>query len=329
MWRKALSLVVIVLSVLTLWQFVAIPYRCNIVKGEAKRSFARGKATGDAFQVRVAALRNLPSLSECLRKQPRDPDLAGILGEHLIAVGRAHAARDVYCGALAYTRTPLLYLACANASLAVGDERSALQNLIVVGEFAGPDALSSVPDAEVRWKATRRAGVLFEKNAIARGELVFRNLAANGRFHPADGKSMYPYESSADSWNLYPSAPLVWTKLLPASGRHGRPALAVETSSANAGVRQILLPTAQRPRIIATAWVFVERGTVCFGASDAQSLLTTVCSTKIRVWEKLESVNVSCPAVAISLLAGSEDGARFLVDEVTARHTLAAPLCER
>ena len=90
-------------------------------------------------------------------------------------------------------------------------------------------------------------------------------------------------------------------------------------------MRQIVNGAPKRANI--SAWVFVRRGQVYLGSGGARTPVGAVSNT-IGRWQRLETLNDTCPARFIVINAATEGGADFYVDEVTSVETIAAPPCE-
>jgi hypothetical protein len=333
MWRKASAIAVAVTTLVALYEIAWIPLHCNRIKGHVDRATAVQMELSSRFQSRAVAIDNITRLEDCMSRRPRDVSLLALAAANFHLVGNYRSAKEHYCGALRYDRRPELYLACGEMQLLDGERRAALDNFVRAGEFAGLRTLSSVSDGELRLEAHRIVGTRREQNLAARGELDDRNLVANGTF-----VTMSADRDVNETTHVASQGPAEFWMLV--NGEHGglelffepserRPAgqsLKVKTSGARSGIMQTLPKANRRPRIIASAWVYVHRGTVCLGSGNGQAPLTNVCSQSTGRWEKLEAMNESCPASMVTIISGDDrGGAEFLVDEVLARVTYQAP----
>jgi hypothetical protein len=331
MWRKALAVAIVALAGVALYQIVWIPMHCNRVKGEVHRATSLIEERVERFEVRPLALENSEKLSQCLRRRPRDIDLLVLAGANLHFSGRHDAARELYCGSLRYDRRPELYMGCGEMQALAGERESALENFVRAGEFSGLQMLSGISDGQLRREAHKIVGMRLEQTLVARGEMDTRNLVRNGTFNSGGeiGDSLTSRynvaESPAEFWALVNRGSNPVTASIQRSPRRLGRALHISASKPGSGIMQALPRENRRARVIASAWVLVSRGTVCLGSGNGSIPLTNVCSQSTGRWEKLEAMNETCPAMMVTIVAGDEGGADFIVDEVHASVTYAAP----
>lgn len=336
MWlRRILVLAIVATGAFLLYGTVWRPHHCNVTKGHARRALDTATEQLDPYIARVTGLENLELLEECFRRDPHDPELIILMGESLEAAGRIAAAREIYCAGIEMNRSDTrLYLACGNTQLLSGQKEEAMRYFLHVGEFSGPAVLRSIADAEVRREAIRIIGKRHEQKLAAFGAQKATELASNGGFiHAAVEGPRVSTEmagsrtSAAESWMMRNVEGGSITTLLTRSRRTSGNALYVSTTAAGAGISQPL--TRRTARVRVSASLLVRRGTACLGSNNGHDFLTTVCTKRTGVWERLETINESCPARQIAILARSSEGADFFVDEVTASETFSAPPCER
>jgi hypothetical protein len=333
MWRKASAIAVAVATLAALYEMAWIPLHCNRIKGHVDRATAVQMELSSRFQSRAVAIDNITRLEDCIARRPRDVSLLAVAAANFHLIGNYRSAKENYCGALRYDRRPELYLACGEMQLLDGERRAALDNFVRAGEFAGLRTLSSISDGELRLEAHRIVGTRLEQNLAARGELDERNLVANGTFSTvrhergSQETTQSVAEAPVEFWMLvhYDHANLE-ASIQPSMRRPAGQSLRVRAAGAGSGILQTLAPGNRRPRVIASAWVYVYRGTVCLGSGNGKMPLTNVCSQSTGRWEKLEAMNEACPALMVTIVSGKEsDGADFVVDEVRARMTHRAP----
>lgn len=335
MLRKVLAVLVIVAGGAAIHRFVWLPHQCNVVKGRTQRALDRVWPWRHTYRAQLVAKQNAVQLLNCLERHPHDVALGMATAMNLEVAQRPHLARAVYCDALRFDRRPELYIACGRMQAATGEREAALANFIRAGEFAGVNKLRAIEDIELQWAAIRTVGERVERRLATQGKLDTRNLVLNAAFGEPGARGAHveirtpgQVPSAARQWVLVNRGRSVATShLVESTRRPGAKAIRVNVGAAGSGLRQIVPRANRRPRVRAAAWVRVERGTVCMGASNGRELLTNTCSTKTGVWEKLEAVNDSCPATTFSILATSAGGAEFFVDEAMARLTYAAPPC--
>jgi hypothetical protein len=312
MWRKAAAAIVVLAGAAALYEVVWIPYRSNVVLGQADRALNRVWSNPESYRARIVAQQNVELLTPWIEQQPRNVHLLMAAATNLEVTGRFEAARKLYCDALLHDRRPELYMACGRMQLTTGDRAEALKSFVAAGDFAGLGVLREIPDGAVRLEALRIVAAKQERNLAAQGQLDTTDLAV-GR---------------PKAWTAAATGPKPDTlEIIPSRRRKGRWAIHVDAEEGG-GIQQVLPRDRRRPRLRASAWVYVNRGTVCLGASNGRPPLTNVCSSKVRTWEKLEAVNDTCPATTLAVLAGSSDGADFIVDDIVARVAVGLP-CER
>lgn len=315
--RRLAALVVLLLAGFTLHRMVWVPQRCNVVKKEVGRVIAREwerRHTAVAFD---AGARNEPVLAEAVEHCPHDVALLMLAGSNQVLMNRYEIALRFYERALQYDRRPELHVAAGIAQLNLGRREEALRNFVDAANFTGSSALVEVPDAEVRFEAYRRYGERREKALALRGELETHNLIENGDF-----------SQGAKAWSAVDEGGgTVSTSLVPSQRRQGGNALHVVTTAERSGVRQRWDRNNRRPRVRTAAMIFVNRGRVCIGSGNGPPM-QNACTVGTGRWERLEGVSESCPAVMTLITAASPDGADFVVDEISARLTIALP-CDR
>ncbi|HET7435897.1 MAG TPA: tetratricopeptide repeat protein [Thermoanaerobaculia bacterium] len=313
MWRKALAALVVLVACIALYRFVWTPFHCNYVRGRVTRLTADAWKDAGSFRSREMAMSNAVAISDCLARCKTDYALQMLAGSNFELIGRNEAAVAMYEEALRNNPRPEIYLALGIMQTKMGQRDAALKNFIRAGEFSGTSILLDIPDGALRWEAYRVVGARLDVAAAAMHQ-PRRNNIANARF-----------ESGADRWQPINGA----TATIESSQRRpsGR-TLHVVANRADGGVQQIWPSANATPRVMTSAWVFVRRGRVYLGSGNGHVPLANATSTTTGKWERLEGVNETCPASMTILAAATADGADFLIDEVSATKTFAAPPCE-
>jgi hypothetical protein len=337
MLRKLLAVLLFIPAGFVFHRLVWLPHECNVTKGHARRALERARQHPEPHRARIAGLKNIEALEHCLERQPFDSELVMLAGAGLEAAERFAPARELYCKAVRHNRSSAeMYLACGRMQLATGMRDEALQTFIRVGEYAGPEALRDIADAELRWKAMSIANERAQQTLLAIGKLKPVDLVVNGGFAAVgpDGRktstTLNRARAAADFWTiLNPGGKSLSTEIVPSLRRPRGKALEVSVHATDSGIRQVFLRKNRLPRTVVTAWVLARRGTVCLGAGEGRSLRTSVCTARTGAWEKLVAVNESCPAREIVIISASPNGADFIVDQVSAEVAYAAPPCER
>jgi hypothetical protein len=335
MWSKALVAVILAAVLPLFHQVVWIPWHCNQIKGDVQRATAELEEQSNRVDTNERANRNSETLASCLRWRPRDVELLLLAGANLYLAGRFEAAGSLYCTSLEYDRRPELYLGCGNLQLLSGDRAVALETYVRAGEFAGLGFLSRIPDGRMRYEAYRIVGSRIERNLAARGELHTPDLVQNGGFSgsewlgaaeaTSDGEAPAP----ADHWSIVNrERGTTSVAVIQSARRPGGRSLQISSTTAESGIVQWFVAVNRRPRVFASAWVYVTRGTICLGSGNGGRPLINVCSEATGRWEKLEAMSETCPATMVTLISGTAEGADFIVDEVRARTSYTAP-CDR
>jgi hypothetical protein len=322
---------VIVAACSATYYWVYLPYRCNLLKRQVMGETSAIEQAPLRHDTIARATRNVSELSNCLRHCPNDVELLMLTGANLFLAGRHAAAGNTYCGALRFDRRPELYMGCGELQLLVGDRQRALEHFVRAAEFAGLELLSSISDGELRMAAHRIVGERMEYNLRARGELDERNLVPNGLFAAAQAGGAVrsnekgEFHTPAESWRIETGdRGAVEATVIRSPRRAAGHALRVRATP-KAGVTNMVPVSSHRARVVASAWVLVNKGTVCLGSGNGREPLTNVCSRSTGTWEKLESMNETCPFLMVTLLSAADEGSDFIVDEVRARTTLVAP----
>lgn len=334
LWRRALAVAIAAATAFALYDRVVIPYRCNNAEGLVRRSTDRLMAERDLFAVRPAAERNIATLSDCIDHCPTDVNVKMLTASNLTLLGHSTAAATLLTDALRYDRRPELHLALGIAQTANGERDAALENFVQAGDFAGFDVLADIPDGDLRMRAYERVGERYERALMKTNEQQFRNLVTNGTFtrggSPVTSTRRGLGPSAAAGWQLLNSAATPISSAIEAApaGRRGN-AMHIVTTTANSGLRQLVLPMNKVPRAVTTAWVYVVRGSVYLGTGSGTRPFDNVHSRTTGQWERLEAMNDSCPARVVMIYAASPGGAEFYVADVTSRQTFTAIPCNR
>lgn len=332
--RKAAALLIAAAAAFAFYRLVIVPWRCNDIEGIVKRATPERVERTDDPALRARAERNLAMIDECRRRCPADVNLAMLTAANLLILGRTAAAVPLYEEALRYDERPEIYLALAETQAMLGRRDEAIRNAIRGAEVVGVEELNGISDVIVRWRAYEVVGARQEKYLLETGLAKRPNVLANADFAEAGPRGA---EVTQSGYGVVPSAARHWellnprgtstTRIVPSPRRPGGKALHVSVAGVSGGLRQVWPNQLSLPRARTTAWVFVTRGRVALGSGSSAPMHDAVSTTTGR-WEKLEALNQSCPAAMTMLQAVTEDGAEFVVDEVSAQYTLAAPPCE-
>lgn len=317
MWRKAAAAAIAAVAAWLLYDLVAMRHHCNVIEGEVSRSVETiPYDPARIFAYRGRAARNVERIAACAERHPSDVNLRMLAASNLTILGRHDAAAAMLRRALEFDRRPELYLALALAEIELGQREQAIQHAALAAEFSGLSRLQEISDGMVRVEAQKIAGTRLEGHLIARGDFDTTNRLLNGDF--AGGRAHWRVTAAQHS--------PVTVMVVPSTRRAGANALRVIASGGDSGVFQ-LWTKPPVPRARTTAWVYVVRGQVYVGTGSGQPPMRNVLSAGTGRWEKLEAVSESCPADRTVVFSASPEGAEFILDEITARETLAAPPC--
>lgn len=332
MWRKALALAIAVAAVLALHRLVVVPWRCSIVEGAVSKSTPEERSD-DPF-VRQRAQANVARIDACARRCSTNVNLAVLAGQNLMVLGRREAAIPLFQQALRYSQRPEIYMSLAIAQVESGDREAALQNSILAADFAGNAVLLDMPDGAIRFQAHEIAGARHER-MMARAGKAHAKAILDGYFAAAvpagtpmgfAGPGEAP--SAAEEWTILNAAGETTTRVELSTRRQHVHAMHVAATKPGGGIK-FKWPAAQYTnRVEAAVWVFVKRGRISIGSGNGKPPMANAFSKSTGKWERLEAVNVSCPAKMIVVQAASEEGAEFIVDHVRVRPTAGAPPCE-
>jgi tetratricopeptide (TPR) repeat protein len=333
-WRRLAALLIAAAAAYTLFDRVVLPYRCNNLEGRVARSLHQLWPQRGAFEVRQPAEGNVALLAECIDICKTDVNVKMLTASNLTLLGRSEAAAALLTEALRYDRRPELHFALAEAQVDLGRRDEALANFVAAGNFAGFKLLDEIPDGELRTKAYQLVGARFERALVTTHSPELRNLVINGTFaalgasRRTAGSTRGRVPSAARSWQLFNTNNGTVSSVLgrAPAGRSGK-ALHITTTTPNSGLRQTVGRSNSVPRAIVTAWVYVVRGSVYLAAGNGRSPAATIHSRTTGRWERLETVNESCPSRTIVLNAASPGGAEFYVGEVSMRQTFTVAPC--
>jgi len=154
-------------------------------------------------------------------------------------------------------------------------------------------------------------------NLLANAE--FAQAGASGARTMLSGSSV-PGPAAAEHWTAYNNGDaLTTTSLAPSTRRHGGTMIHVVTRGgkpdSGSGIVQAFLPVSTGPgRAQASAWVFINKGTVFIGTGNGGKTGIDARSSRADAWLQLRARNGVAPA-NLFIIYGQSPGADFFVDE--------------
>jgi hypothetical protein len=165
------------------------------------------------------------------------------------------------------------------------------------------------------------------QRGAARPPIAAHNLLQNPDFDLARPSEPPPLAgsgvgglSAAEYWTLWNNPDAVTTTRLEPTTRPGRSGrmLRIETTAPACGLVQQWAATDTGPvASIASAWVFVIRGSVVLGSGNGGNTGADTASTSQGRWELLEAASGRSPVNELIIYAADAEGAEYLVDEVS------------
>lgn len=143
----------------------------------------------------------------------------------------------------------------------------------------------------------------------------FTQVGSNGMFTSFTGTGGRGDSAAYKWWTWNNTEALLETELI----LGGEPVgalnlLRVSTSGGGNGLVQVFLQTENAvPSIIASAWVYVVRGTVAIGTGLDGHTERDVVSTTVGQWELLSAKNGVSPANQFIIYSNSSEGSTFYV----------------
>ena len=295
--RELAAGLIFVVAAAALYRLVVVPWRCNQIAGHVQEATDRVRELSETHQARSTAQRNLERLGACPERCPSDVSLAMLAASNYRLLNRNGVAATHLQRALRYEPRAEVLFELGQNELALGRTDDALRSFVRAGKFGGTTEFGDIADPVIRRRAFIAVGAHEEEVLKMQGRWSDRDVLKDAEWRPVRGGTI-----ATDPAGLH-----------------------VTSSTADGGIE--LLPRGEPvPRAITTAWILVRRGRVFLGSGNGDEPFRLAWSATTGQWEKLEVVNETCPVEVTTLGAGPE-GADFLVREVRARATLAAPPC--
>jgi hypothetical protein len=170
---------------------------------------------------------------------------------------------------------------------------------------------------------------LHDQPSATRAPVAPANLVQNPSFDrpratvppPLTGSAVAG-SSAAEDWTVWNNPDALTTTRLEPTTRPGASGqmLRIETTAPACGLVQQWAPTDTGPaEAIASAWVFVIRGSVILGSGNGGDTGADTASTTQGRWELLEAASGRSPVNELIVYAADAGGAEYLVDEVSVR----------